>query len=72
MKQLHIITDRDGNILGTQLSNSPSRACHLFATRHNLVASQLKAVTFMDWQPLKVAGADQDPNMGGTRIGEAP
>lgn len=58
MKEQYIITDRDGDHLGTQMANSAQRAVHLFATRRNMMASQLKAVTFMDWVPLRVAGTD--------------
>ena len=58
MKEQYIITDRDGDNLGSQMANSAQRAIHLFATRRNLMASQLKAVTFMDWQPIRIAGTD--------------
>lgn len=58
MKEQYIITDRDGDHLGTQMAGSAQRAVHLFATRRNLVAAQLQAVSFMDWVPLRVAGTD--------------
>jgi hypothetical protein len=51
MKEQYIITDLAGDNLGTQMANCTQRAVHLFATRHNLIASRIKAVRFMDWQP---------------------
>ena len=58
MKEQYIITDRDGDTLGTQMAGYAQRAIHLFATRHNLVACHLKAVRFVDWRPLRAAGTD--------------
>ena len=58
MKELYVVTDFEGEVLGTQLAGSAGRAIDLFAKRNHLMASHLSAVSLMDWQPLIVAGTD--------------
>lgn len=56
MKELYIITDLDGEVVGQQTAGFAARAVALFAKKNNLMEHGLKAVGYQDFQPIIVAG----------------